>query len=78
MLTQILGSSVDGDVTNSGPGIFDLLIGSDAESEEAAAEAETGHEGLLGEAEIDGVLSSLFDTGGGLLGGLGSTEDETG
>ncbi|KID12298.1 hypothetical protein P279_29335, partial [Rhodobacteraceae bacterium PD-2] len=78
LLTQILGSSVDGDVTNSGPGIFDLLIGGEADPEETAAETETGDAGLLGQAEIDGVLSSLFDTGGGLLGGLGGAEDEAG
>ncbi|MCT4372807.1 hypothetical protein CLG85_021865 [Yangia mangrovi] len=72
LLTEILGSSVDGDLFSSSQGAFDALFNfGDSEGDTMEPVAE-GDDSLLGETAIDGTLAGLFESssGDGLLSGL--------
>ena len=75
LLTEILGSAVDGDLFSGAQGAFDSLLDlGDSESDTANMVAE-GDDSLLGDAAVDGTLNGLFESGSGdglladLLGG---------
>ena len=78
LLTEILGSSVDGDLFSSSQGAFDSLFNfDDSESDRMEPVAE-GDDSLLGDTAIDSTLAGLFDSssGDGLLSGLLSGDSD--